>query len=1273
MAIADPRIGSVVGGRFRIEAALARGGMGVVYRAVQEPLGRAVALKLIRGDVLDGVARLRFEREARLAASLVDPHVVTVYDYGVDGDDGLFLAMELLHGETLRDRLARGPLPWSELATIATGVCSALAEAHSKGLAHRDLKPENIMLVATSSGTQARVLDFGLAKEVAALLGDTPTVTRSGGMVGTPGYIAPECLHGADVDVRMDVYAFGVMLVECLVGRHPFAAETPLKTILRASQEDVPPLAEGTRRVAGAPEALTRLLIDLCQRDPEHRPPNGGAVLARLKLLTTTTTTTATTTSLPLAAPTETMDQPRPLALATGAPAARAPAKAPRSTTAVAAIVVVAIVVFFFVVVAASQAVQVRARLEQQAWARNNDALDAVAAELAAGATVSARIDLRRSLEEFDTPRARALWSAARHAERLIDVAVDGRAQGVAFADDNHVVVGYRDGSVEDFDLRSGARIRSTGSAAGNTGFLAGDDGETVRCNYAGEVVRERGGLVASVRAPEIGDPDSDRRIPNPCLAIALSEGIVFAGLERGLMVWPRGEAQRVVDGADFTGISQLAAVGGRALASSGAGLSLIDVSAPAPVVVWRLPIAEDVRQLAVSKSGVIVVGGGGGGVFVAQMEGDAVSALRKVRTHSGRVDGIAISSDGRLLASNGEDELVRVGAIDDDAQIAVVDGPAAPIALAFSPDGHKLAMIARDGLVVVDVDQILRSDHPSAFHTRSVDALDVADAHHAWSSGADGLVLRWDLDTGRARAMFRFPSRVRDLDVSPDGKLLGVCLTDGRMIVVDARDGHKVGGHLFQGWCAQVRFLRDGSGLVAASTVGDVRRFSVGFDATQQLPRAAFVRALDVDDSGRVALGENGGIIRIDSSPVDMATGDACKTVWGVRFRERDLLASCNYSGAHAWLVTVPAAGAPTRVSVPGANIFGIDTRGDRIVVGGDGGLFRIGVGQVTAVTGPFSTVNRVRIVDDDGGALFSADDGTVRFAAGLRGHPHAFDLDLARMVPSAPAAMAQLADVRFVDVVADHACIVADAELFAWPTGAAQAPAAAQLPPGVVGVAATKDGCAVVDEQGVSFFVGSQRVAHVTHAASAIARAGSGVVVAAAAELLWLDERGIVLRQRSFQATEARGVAAPAGFSALAIDDDVVYVGRDNGTVIRVEGEALLSLRDAPETRTTAIAVGPDGLFAAGFASGVVIAWQRDGLVVDRTRLHGAIVSLTFTDGGLVIGSALGDVDVRMQDLQTERCALLREVWSTAPGARKDGRLVDAVAPAGHTCAAR
>ncbi len=362
MAVADPRIGSVVGGRFRIEAALARGGMGVVYRAVQEPLGRAVALKLIRGDVLDDVARLRFEREARLAASLVDPHVVTVYDYGVDGDDGLFLAMELLHGETLRDRLGRGPLPWSELATIATGVCSALAEAHSKGLAHRDLKPENIMLVATPSGSQARVLDFGLAKEVAALLGDTPTVTRSGGMVGTPGYIAPECLHGADVDVRMDVYAFGVMLVECLVGRHPFAAETPLKTILRAVQEDVPRLAEGTRRVAGAPEALTRLLIDLCQRDPEHRPPNGGAVLARLKLLTTTTTTTTmTTTSLPLAAPTETMDQPQPLALATGALAALPPAKAPRSKTAVAAIVVVAIVVF---VVAAWQAVQVRARLE---------------------------------------------------------------------------------------------------------------------------------------------------------------------------------------------------------------------------------------------------------------------------------------------------------------------------------------------------------------------------------------------------------------------------------------------------------------------------------------------------------------------------------------------------------------------------------------------------------------------------------------------------------------------------------------------------------------------------------------------------------------------------------------------------------------------------------------------------------------------------------------------------------------------------------------------
>lgn len=297
----DPLIGSTVAGRYRIIKRLAAGGMGVVYEAMQEPLGRRVALKVIRGDSIDDpLAQLRFEREAKAASSIQDPHIVVVYDFGSlhsdSGSSGLFLAMEFVEGQTLRTFLQQGRVPWRRSFGLIEHIARGLGAAHSKGLVHRDLKPENVMLTATSAAGGeleffCKVLDFGLAKSTDRGLfknsapGVGPNLTGSGGFVGTPGYISPEYIDGASEDPRQDVYALGVVWWEMLTSRHPFPAETPMKTLLRQMHEDPPMLDKVMCLADDIPDAGALLLRDMMARNAMHRPANGAEVLERLRAI----------------------------------------------------------------------------------------------------------------------------------------------------------------------------------------------------------------------------------------------------------------------------------------------------------------------------------------------------------------------------------------------------------------------------------------------------------------------------------------------------------------------------------------------------------------------------------------------------------------------------------------------------------------------------------------------------------------------------------------------------------------------------------------------------------------------------------------------------------------------------------------------------------------------------------------------------------------------------------------------------------------------------
>jgi serine/threonine protein kinase len=217
-----------------------------------------VAIKVLPKDLAGDSERLaRFEQEARTVSGLNHPNIVTVHDVGHDGDI-VYLVLELVQGKTLRDRLAKGGLPWRSTLHIAEQIAAGLAAAHAGGIVHRDLKPENVMV--RDDGV-VKVLDFGLAKlrsESAAGLGTATAFTSPGTVLGTAGYMSPEQARGEDADVRSDVWAIGVVLYEMLTGTAPFKGGYP-EAIAHAIKSETPtPLRDASRDI---PEALEQLVF----------------------------------------------------------------------------------------------------------------------------------------------------------------------------------------------------------------------------------------------------------------------------------------------------------------------------------------------------------------------------------------------------------------------------------------------------------------------------------------------------------------------------------------------------------------------------------------------------------------------------------------------------------------------------------------------------------------------------------------------------------------------------------------------------------------------------------------------------------------------------------------------------------------------------------------------------------------------------------------------------------------------------------------------------
>src|ERR1041385_6322413 len=273
----DARVGSVLSGRYRIDALVDQGAMGRVYAAEHVLMKKRVAIKVLHTE-LGSVPEVgaRFEREAMAAANIGNEHVAAATDFGKLDDGSVFLVLEYVEGKNLRDEIAEGPIPLVRALHIARQIAYALQSAHALDIVHRDLKPENVMLIEKAGDLDfVKVLDFGIAKVPVGKPDETRApssrpITKTGMIFGTPEYMPPEQALGQNVDARADLYSLGVILYEMLAGTRPFDALPQVGILGQQLSAPAPPVSSRAPGVT-LPPAVERLVSKLLERDAGNR------------------------------------------------------------------------------------------------------------------------------------------------------------------------------------------------------------------------------------------------------------------------------------------------------------------------------------------------------------------------------------------------------------------------------------------------------------------------------------------------------------------------------------------------------------------------------------------------------------------------------------------------------------------------------------------------------------------------------------------------------------------------------------------------------------------------------------------------------------------------------------------------------------------------------------------------------------------------------------------------------------------------------------------
>jgi len=267
----DRLVGQLLAGKYRVEARLAEGGMGCVYRATHVLMEKTVAVKVLHPALsADDKIVARFTREAKAASRISHPHALTVTDFGESEDGIVFLVMEYIDGFTLKDVIRReGPMPLARVVEIVRQVSGALLAAHEQGVVHRDLKSDNIMLVVTGEGDWSKVLDFGIAKITDAMGTPDPGLTAPNLIIGTPQYMSPEqCGQSSEIDQRSDIYSLGIILFEMLAGHVPFSGDSPTAIMMKHMQEPPPSILQER---ADLPAEVGRVVARALAKTPAER------------------------------------------------------------------------------------------------------------------------------------------------------------------------------------------------------------------------------------------------------------------------------------------------------------------------------------------------------------------------------------------------------------------------------------------------------------------------------------------------------------------------------------------------------------------------------------------------------------------------------------------------------------------------------------------------------------------------------------------------------------------------------------------------------------------------------------------------------------------------------------------------------------------------------------------------------------------------------------------------------------------------------------------
>lgn len=287
----EVQVGQIFEGRFEILSVLGQGGMGMVYRARHTHMDKIVAMKtLVQGAVYDDISFLRFEQEARTAASLEHPNIITIYDFGRTKLGLAYLVMEYINGPTLEDVIVEiDSLPLQRFMRIFGQACEGMQHAHKKGIIHRDLKPSNLMLYDAEDYTdKVKIVDFGLAK---LAQDDTQKLTQSGMVMGSPLYMSPEQGRGDELDARSDIYSLGCVMYVALSGHVPLKGNNSMATIYKHIS-DVPPLMSAVAPHIQIPRRLEQLVMRTLEKDPANRPQSMAELQHEMNEAITSTDTT---------------------------------------------------------------------------------------------------------------------------------------------------------------------------------------------------------------------------------------------------------------------------------------------------------------------------------------------------------------------------------------------------------------------------------------------------------------------------------------------------------------------------------------------------------------------------------------------------------------------------------------------------------------------------------------------------------------------------------------------------------------------------------------------------------------------------------------------------------------------------------------------------------------------------------------------------------------------------------------------------------------------